>query len=87
MTFSDALWLLFLGIVCTCVSFIVTIEVMKKLGAFTVSLSINLEPVYTIILAVIILNEHTLLGYKFYIGATVILLVLLANGLLKRRMS
>ena len=87
MTISDGLWLLFLGIVCTCVSFIVTIEVMKKLGAFTVSLSINLEPVYTIILAVIILNEHTLLGYKFYIGAAVILLVLLANGLLKRRMS
>lgn len=87
MTFSDGMWLLFLGIVCTCASFIVTIEVMKKLGAFTVSLSINLEPVYTIILAVIILNEHTLLGYKFYIGAAVILLVLLANGLLKRRMS
>jgi drug/metabolite transporter (DMT)-like permease len=87
MTFSDSMWLLFLGIVCTCVSFIVTIEVMKKLGAFTVSLSINLEPVYTIILAVIILNEHTLLGYKFYIGTAVILLVLLANGLLKRRMS
>ena len=85
MTFSDVMWLLFLGIVCTCISFIVTIEVMKKLGAFTVALSINLEPVYTIILAVIILKEHTLLGYKFYIGATVILLVLLVNALIKRR--
>ena len=85
MTFSDGMWLLFLGIVCTCVSFIVTIEVVKKLGAFTVALSINLEPVYTIILAVIILKEHTLLGYKFYIGATVILLVLLVNAIIKRK--
>ena len=85
MTFSDGMWLLFLGIVCTCVSFIVTIEVMKKLGAFTVALSINLEPVYTIILAVIILKEHTLLGYKFYIGATVILAVLLVNAIIKRK--
>ena len=76
---------LVLGIVCTCVSFIVTIEVVKKLGAFTVALSINLEPVYTIILAVIILKEHTLLGYKFYIGATVILLVLLVNAIIKRK--
>ncbi len=87
MTISDGLWLLFLGVICTCASFIITIEVMKKLGAFTVSLSINLEPVYTIILAVIILHEHTLLGYKFYIGATVILLVLLINGLIKKRME
>ena len=87
MRLSDGLWLLFLGIVCTCVSFIVTIEVMKKLGAFTVSLSINLEPVYTMILAVIILHEHTLLGYKFYIGATVILFVLLLNALIKKRME
>ncbi len=85
MTLSDGMWLLFLGIICTCVAFIVTIEVMKKLGAFTVSLSINLEPVYTIILAVVILDEHTVLGYKFYIGATVILLVLLVNALIKTR--
>ena len=84
MTTSDALWLLFLGIICTCIAFIVTIEIIKKLGAFTVSLSINLEPVYTIILAVIILQEHTLLGYKFYLCASVILLVLVVNAILKR---
>lgn len=84
MTTSDALWLVFLGVVCTCIAFIVTIEIMKKLGAFTVSLSINLEPVYTIILAVIILREHTLLDYKFYLGASVILLVLVVNAILKR---
>jgi drug/metabolite transporter (DMT)-like permease len=87
MTISDALWLLFLGIICTCIAFIVTIEIMKKLGAFTVSLSINLEPVYTIILAVIILQEHTLLSYKFYLGASVILLVLVVNAIIKRNKS
>jgi drug/metabolite transporter (DMT)-like permease len=41
MTTSDALWLLFLGIVCTSFAFLMTIEIVKKLGAFTVSLSIN----------------------------------------------
>ena len=56
MTWSDLLWLIFLGVLCTSFAFLATIEVVKKLGAFTVSLSINLEPVYTIILAVSILQ-------------------------------
>ena len=84
---SDFLWLLFLGILCTSVAFLVTIEVLKKLGAFTVSLSINLEPVYTILLAVFILQEHTLLSSRFYIGAGVIILVLLLNAVVKNRMG
>lgn len=87
MTLSDFLWLLFLGILCTSIAFLVTIEVLKKLGAFTVSLSINLEPVYTILLAVILLDEHTLLSSKFYLGAGVIILVLLANAVVKNRMG
>lgn len=83
MSLSDLLWLLFLGILCTSFAFLATIEVVKHLGAFTVSLSINLEPVYTIILAVFILNEHKLLNNRFYIGAAIIVLVVLLNGILK----
>jgi drug/metabolite transporter (DMT)-like permease len=87
MTLSDLLWLLFLGLLCTSFAFLATIEVVKRLGAFTVSLSINLEPVYTILLAIIILNENELLGTKFYIGAVIIILVVLANGLVKNLMT
>jgi drug/metabolite transporter (DMT)-like permease len=87
MTWSDFWWLLFLGIVCTSFAFIATIEVMKKLGAFTVSLSINLEPVYTILLAIPILNEHELLNTNFYIGAALIILVVVANGVVKGLMK
>jgi drug/metabolite transporter (DMT)-like permease len=83
MSTSDALWLLFLGVVCTSFAFLMTIEIVKKLGAFTVSLSINLEPVYTIILAIFILKEHTLLNINFYIGSLVIILVVIANGIYK----
>lgn len=80
---SDFSWLLFLGIVCTSFAFLVTIEIVKRLGAFTVSLSINLEPIYTILLAIVILKEHELLNKNFYIGACIIILVVLANGILK----
>ena len=80
---SDVLWLLFLGVICTSFAFLANIEVVKRLGAFTVSLSINLEPVYTIVLAIFILNENELLGVDFYIGSTLIVFVVLLNAVLK----
>lgn len=85
MTTSDFLWLLFLGILCTSFAFLATIEVVKHLGAFSVSLSINLEPVYTIILAIVILGENELLGSQFYIGSTIIVLVVILNAIIKSR--
>jgi drug/metabolite transporter (DMT)-like permease len=85
MTQSDFYWLLFLGILCTSFAFLVTIEIVKMLGAFTVSLSINLEPIYTILLAIFILNEHTLLNSKFYIGAALIILVVVFNAWIKNK--
>jgi drug/metabolite transporter (DMT)-like permease len=85
MTQSDFYWLLFLGILCTSFAFLVTIEIVKMLGAFTVSLSINLEPIYTILLAIFILNEHTLLNSKFYIGAALIILVVVLNAWIKNK--
>jgi len=83
MSLSDLIWLLFLGIVCTSFAFLVMIEIVKKLGAFTASLSINLEPVYTILLAIAILNEHELLNLKFYIGSFIIILVVVLNAVVK----
>lgn len=83
MTWNDFGWLLFLAILCTSFAFIAMIEVMKRLGAFTVSLSINLEPVYTILLAIPILGEHELLNYKFYAGAAMIILIVIINGIYK----
>ncbi len=83
MTLSDLLWLLFLGIICTSFAFLVVVDLVKRLGAFTVSLSINMEPVYTILLAIAILGENQLLNYRFYVGATIIVLVVAANGVVK----
>ena len=80
MTTSDFWWLVFLGVLCTSVAFLAIIEIMKKLGAFTVSLSINLEPVYTIFLAVFILKENQNLEFDFYVGSLIIILVVVANA-------
>ncbi len=83
MRWEDFAWLLFLGLICTSIAFIAMIDVVKRLGAFTVSLSINLEPVYTILLAIVILNENEVLGNKFYIGSLVIILVVITNAIIK----
>ncbi len=85
MTTSDFLWILFLGLVCTSFAFLVNINALKRLGAFTVSLSINLEPVYTILLAIVILEENKLLGPKFYFGSVLIVFVVILNAVLKRK--
>lgn len=85
MTASDFYWLLFLGVLCTSFAFLATVNIVKQLGAFSVSLSINLEPIYTIILAIILLKEHKLLQTSFYWGAAMILMVVLANGIWKHQ--
>lgn len=80
MQWSDFYWLLFLGIVCTSMAFMLMIEVTNKIGAFSSSLSINLEPVYTIVLAIFIFQENTELSGNFYLGAAFIVFL---NPILK----
>ena len=72
-------WLLFLGLVCTSFAFMAAIYLVQKLGAYTVSLTINLEPIYTMLLAVVILKEHEYLSMEFYLGASLIIFVLVLN--------
>lgn len=84
---EDLGWLLFLGIACTSFAFLATLEVVKKLGAFTVSLSINLEPVYTILLAIPILHEDKMLSGNFYIGAVLIIAIVVLNAVYKSYIS
>lgn len=83
MTASDFGWLLFLGIVCTSAAFMLMIQVTNKIGAFSASLSINLEPVYTILLAIFIFHENQELSGNFYLGAAFIVLIVFLNPVLK----
>ncbi len=79
----DYLWLFILSSVCTAYAFIVSIDLLRQLSAFTVMLTINLEPIYAIVLAVIIFPETEKMTTTFYIGAVVILVTVLLNGFYK----
>lgn len=83
--YSDVLWILLLAIVCTNIAFVLNLNAMKRLSAFTANLAINLEPVYGIILAALFFNEHQFLNWQFYIGASVILLSVIIHSIIKYR--
>jgi drug/metabolite transporter (DMT)-like permease len=87
LTSKDWLWLGILASVCTAYAFIASVKVMKYLSAYTVMLTINLEPVYGIFLAFLILGESEEMTPEFYIGAIVILVVIISNGVLKTRLA
>ena len=82
---SDYIYLFILGSVCTAYAFIVSVDVMKVLSPYTIMLTINLEPVYGIILAVIIFTDKEKMSPQFYLGAVIIVLTVLTNGILKNK--
>ena len=84
---QDWLLLLLLASVCTAYAFIASVHVMKWLSPFTVVLTVNLEPVYGILLALVILGDTEQMSAQFYYGAILILLAVLANGFIKIRKS
>ena len=77
-SFSDAFYLLLAGVICTAGLYLLQLQVLQKLSAFTVMLTYNLEPVYSIILAMILFNEASELNDSFYVG---ILFIIISVGL------
>jgi len=69
----DWLWLILLGTVCTTLAFVLNVSAMKEVSAFTANIAIGLEPVYGIILALIIFGEGAQFNHYFYIGVLFIL--------------
>ncbi len=81
----DFLYLFILSSICTAYAFIVSVKIMKYLTPYTVMLTINLEPVYGIILAVLIFGDKEKMSFEFYIGASIILFTVILNGILKNK--
>lgn len=82
---SDFIWLFVLGTICTAYAFVVSVEVMKHLTPFSVMLTINMEPIYGIILAILFLNESENMSYEFYFGFLLIFISIILNGIMKMR--
>lgn len=82
---GDVLWHLVLGLVCTSFAFVAGIAVMRQLSPFTVILAVNLEPVYTIVIALLIWKSEERLDTGSYLGIALILASLFGNAWWQRR--
>lgn len=83
---SDWLYLLLLGVVCTAIAYVLGVAVMKELSAFTVALTTNMEPVYGIILALLIFGEKETMSTGFYLGAAIVLTAVFIYPYLKTKL-
>jgi len=78
---TDTGWLLLLSWVCTILAMDLSLQALKKVSAFTQNLTLNLEPVYGIILAFVVYNENEYLSQWFYYGFSLILLAVVLQML------
>lgn len=84
-TGSDWYWLFVLAWVCTLLPYYLSLRAMRHVSAFAVNLTLNLEPVYGILLAALVFREDKELNPNFYLGMAVILLAVFSHPFLKKR--
>ena len=84
---NDFVYLLLLGTICTAAVFVWMVEIMKYISPYSLIMAINLEPIYSILLALIIFSESEHMNLSFYIGASVIILVVFLESYLKNKIK
>jgi len=82
---KDTVSLLFLSAFCTVGLYVLFAEVLKKIPAFTVNLTFNLEPVYAIILAFLFFDESKEVNSAFYIGLFFIMTSVILQSLISAK--
>ena len=83
MSLNNWILLLVLASICTAYAFTASVKVMQRLTPYTVMLTTNLEPVYGIVLAYFILGGKEKMSVEFYIGAVIIIITVILNGVFK----
>lgn len=84
---SDWIYLVILALLCTTLAYILSLRALKYVSAFMANLTINMEPVYGILLAIVLLNDHKELNTSFYIGVVIITSIVFSYPILKKKMS
>ena len=80
---NDWVYLFILASVCTAYAFIAAVHVMKYISPYTVVLTNNLEPIYGIVLALLLFPKSEKMSLEFYLGAILIISTVILNGILK----
>lgn len=83
----DWLWILLLGGLCTVYAYAAAVELMKRISVFFFQLTLNLEPIYGIIMAVLVFGDSERMDFNFYLGTFIILCSVLIYPIIKRRFT
>ena len=81
----DWLYIALLAGVCSVYAYSTAVELMKKVSVFLIQLALNLEPIYGIIMAVIIFGSEEKMGTNFYVGALIIMAAVVLYPVFKKR--
>ena len=82
---TDLTYLILLGTICTAMVFVWLTEIMRHITPYSLIMAINLEPVYSIIFALIIFGDNELMSSSFYFGSCVIIGIVFLDGYLKNK--
>ena len=82
---NDIIYLLLLGTVCTAGIFVWMTEIMRHITPYALIMAINLEPIYSIIIGIIIFSDTEIMNLSFYIGSSIILFIVFLDGYIKNK--
>ncbi len=82
---QDFFYLMILSVVCTVFTWILSLQALRKVSAYTMALALNLEPIYGIILAILFAGEGKLMNKGFITGAIIILITVILHTLYKSK--
>tara|TARA_B100000925_G_scaffold282992_1_gene256414 strand:- start:239 stop:1006 length:768 start_codon:yes stop_codon:yes gene_type:complete len=85
LIFDDIIYLILLGTICTAGIFVWMTEIMRHITPYALIMAINLEPIYSIIIGLIIFSETETMNLSFYIGSSIILFIVFLDGYIKNK--
>lgn len=83
----DWVLLLVFAVVCTLLPWLWSLRVLKTLSPYTVAIALSLEPVYAILFALVLLRDEAGPGPRFYVGALLLVSLVVLDGVLKSTRS
>ena len=82
---NDLIYLIILGIICTAMVFVWMTEIVRYITPYSLIMAINLEPIYSILFALIIFGDSELMNTSFYIGSSVIISIIFLESYIKNK--
>ena len=82
---SDWKYLIILAVVCTCLGYVLFLNGLKRVSAYSANMLVNLEPLYGVVFGAIILKDYSELNFQFYLGTLLIIIILFLPVLVRVR--